>query len=150
MVMDVYQYEAAVRYDAVVSFEVLEHLPDQAKYISRCAELLKPGGTLVLTTPNAAAARWYWAESKHLAQRQPVEHWLSRKRLLRLLRPHCTVHHVATREATYSRRGVMRLVNSTKLKKAFELLGLGGMPKRMWEDMGFGCYLFVFASRRSE
>lgn len=150
MVMDVYRYEPAVRYDAVVSFEVLEHMPDQAQYIARCAQLLKPGGSLILTTPNAAAGRWYWAKAKHLAQRQPVENWLSRKQLLRLLRPQFAVHHVATHEATYSRRGIMRLVNSTKLSKVLGLLHLGRLPKRMWEAMGFGCYLFVVARRRAQ
>lgn len=39
-------------YDGVVSVEVIEHVPNDAAFISQIHRLLKPGGSLVLTTPN--------------------------------------------------------------------------------------------------
>ncbi len=39
-------------YDAVTCLEVLEHVPDPAQLIDHCAQLLKPGGDLVLSTLN--------------------------------------------------------------------------------------------------
>jgi SAM-dependent methyltransferase len=41
-------------FDAVVSFQVIEHVPDDRMYVSEVSRVLRPGGQLVLTTPNAA------------------------------------------------------------------------------------------------
>jgi 2-polyprenyl-3-methyl-5-hydroxy-6-metoxy-1,4-benzoquinol methylase len=38
--------------DVVVSNQVVEHLWDQAGFVAECARVLRPGGRLVLTTPN--------------------------------------------------------------------------------------------------
>ena len=38
-------------YEAVVSVEVIEHMYDPRLFLRRCFELLKPSGTLLLTTP---------------------------------------------------------------------------------------------------
>ncbi len=40
-------------FDVVISQEVLEHVPDQSSYIATASKLLRPGGYLILTTPNA-------------------------------------------------------------------------------------------------
>jgi SAM-dependent methyltransferase len=41
-------------FDAVVSFQVIEHVPGDRLYVSALSRVLKPGGQLILTTPNAA------------------------------------------------------------------------------------------------
>lgn len=41
-------------FDAVVSFQVIEHVPGDRRYVSAVSRVLKPGGQLLLTTPNAA------------------------------------------------------------------------------------------------
>lgn len=38
--------------DLVVSSQVVEHLWDQDRFVRECARVLRPGGRLVLTTPN--------------------------------------------------------------------------------------------------
>ena len=38
--------------DAVVSAQTVEHLWDQDTFVSECARVLRPGGRLLLTTPN--------------------------------------------------------------------------------------------------
>ena len=43
----------AARYDVVCSFQVLEHVADPASFINACLKALRPGGLLLLSTPNA-------------------------------------------------------------------------------------------------
>ncbi len=38
--------------DAVVSLQTIEHLWDQPRFVAECVRVLRPGGLLVLTTPN--------------------------------------------------------------------------------------------------
>ncbi len=40
------------RYDVVCSFQVLEHTSDPKSFIESCIKVLKPGGTLIITTPS--------------------------------------------------------------------------------------------------
>jgi SAM-dependent methyltransferase len=44
----------AASFDAVVSFEVVEHLREQEAFVDELARVLRPDGVLVLSTPNAA------------------------------------------------------------------------------------------------
>jgi 2-polyprenyl-3-methyl-5-hydroxy-6-metoxy-1,4-benzoquinol methylase len=39
-------------YDLVVSFQVIEHLRDQAGFLAACARLTRPGGWVAVATPN--------------------------------------------------------------------------------------------------
>jgi SAM-dependent methyltransferase len=55
-------------FDAVVMWHVIEHQRDPRGFLRSCASRLKPGGVLLLTTPNAASliarvsgAAWEWA-----------------------------------------------------------------------------------------
>ena len=40
------------QYDVVVAAEVIEHLADTDGFLHQCAAHVKPGGTVILTTPN--------------------------------------------------------------------------------------------------
>ena len=39
-------------FDAVVTFQVIEHVPGPRDFIGECARVLRPGGRLILSTPN--------------------------------------------------------------------------------------------------
>lgn len=41
-------------FDVIVSFEMYEHLEKPREYLRECARVLKPGGRLILSTPNRA------------------------------------------------------------------------------------------------
>jgi 2-polyprenyl-3-methyl-5-hydroxy-6-metoxy-1,4-benzoquinol methylase len=43
---------AADSFDTVISCETIEHVPDPPRAVRELARVLKPGGTLFLTTPN--------------------------------------------------------------------------------------------------
>ena len=42
----------AATYDAVVSLQTVEHLWDQDAFVAECRRVLRPGGRLILSTPN--------------------------------------------------------------------------------------------------
>ncbi len=44
----------AAAFDLVVSFETVEHVPEPARFLDECARVLRPGGALVISTPNVA------------------------------------------------------------------------------------------------
>ena len=53
-------------YDVISAFDVIEHVIDPSEFIRNVSELLKPGGVLVLTTPDTRSvmarmmgSRWY-------------------------------------------------------------------------------------------
>ncbi len=46
------------KFDAVVIFDVLEHVPDDAQALSRIGHALKPGGLVVALVP---AGQWLWS-----------------------------------------------------------------------------------------
>ena len=59
------QHYPTARFDAVTLNHVVEHLPDALVTLSECHRILKPGGILVLYTPNSvslghAVFRSYW------------------------------------------------------------------------------------------
>lgn len=63
-------------FDYVVSSEVIEHTPDPKKAIQELYRVLKPGGVMVLTTPNKF---WYFslriANALNLRPYQGLENW---------------------------------------------------------------------------
>lgn len=68
-----------IKYDLIISSEVIEHLLNQEQYIKNATQLLKPGGHLILTTPDK---RWYNAffSNKNI-EPQAYEFWLSKNQL---------------------------------------------------------------------
>jgi len=50
--IEAFRARSSEKFAVVCSFQVLEHVTDPAGFIRECAELLKPGGRLILSTPN--------------------------------------------------------------------------------------------------
>ena len=105
-------------YDIVVSQEVIAHVPDQAAYIDRAADLLKTGGYLIITTPNKFVMdRGDWPP-------QPPSHielWFTMARLKRCLRRRFRIIRTTT-ITPLGNRGILRLVNSHKLNAVSKVI----------------------------
>ena len=132
-------------FDVVVSQEVIAHVPDQTGYVERAARVLKPGGYLIVTTPNPFVHfRNHWAPIPP----GHIEQWLSRGALKRLLRPHFRVLRTTT-VVPMGHGGILRLVNSPKLNWALGPLFSAERIEAFKEWAGFGWTQIVLAQKRS-
>lgn len=51
--VEAYAASRPVPHDMVCAFQVLEHVADQRAFIAACAEVCRPGGRVIFSTPNA-------------------------------------------------------------------------------------------------
>jgi SAM-dependent methyltransferase len=73
-VTDASQYtEGAADYDAVMALDVLEHVLDPGQLLTSCWTLLKPGGLLLLQTPNTRSLR-HRLQGAAWEMRDPAQH----------------------------------------------------------------------------
>lgn len=49
---------AGGRFDVVLALEIVEHVPDMPAFVASCAELIKPGGLMVVSTINRTPKAW--------------------------------------------------------------------------------------------
>lgn len=66
------------RFDTVLSFHMVEHLPEPQRFLQEAARVLRPGGILVLATPNPQGigarlmkARWSGLVPEHISLLPP-------------------------------------------------------------------------------
>ncbi|MGE5100735.1 MAG: class I SAM-dependent methyltransferase [Deltaproteobacteria bacterium] len=105
-------------FDVVVSMEVIEHIerPLQPKFVDVAHRVLKPGGHLILTTPNARTMRAMAGGGREWSN-QPIEDWLDADELRRLLGARFQVHRVDSIILGMGVRGLYRFMNSTKVNR---------------------------------
>jgi cyclopropane fatty-acyl-phospholipid synthase-like methyltransferase len=128
------------RFDVVVSLEVIEHIEDQPAFLRVCDHYLKPGGYLILTTPNAritmratdAAWRKAWLN-------QPVELHLDQRQLVRLLSEQFEVQSISSIVEGFGREGVYRFLHARPFLRLFRDTLL---------KYGFGLHLVAVARKR--
>jgi 2-polyprenyl-3-methyl-5-hydroxy-6-metoxy-1,4-benzoquinol methylase len=101
-------------FDAIVMVDVFEHLKDPKAALERCHELLAPGGTLVLVTPDPSS----------LTARLAGARWWSY-----LLAHHCLVPRVTVRELLAA-RGLVRVAEHPYVRVFSYGYWLAGLAER--------------------
>lgn len=66
--------ESGARFDLVTALEIIEHVPDPARFVAACAACLKPGGVLVVSTLNRTLRAFAFA----IVGAEYVLRWLPR------------------------------------------------------------------------
>ena len=139
----------AAEFDLVVSQEVIEHIERslQPKFLAIANQLLKPGGYLILTTPNRPTLNAIPAGGRSYTN-QPIEEWLNARDLRQLMRKAgFDVLHLNSLILGVGSRGLYRFVNSTKLHRLWKVLGMGEFSKWAACRAGFGLHLIVLARK---
>ena len=131
-------------YDVVISQEVIEHIEEQEKYIEVCYNILKPGGYLILTTPNKKVfdhmkgGNW---------SKQPIEKVLSPKPLKKLVREKFKILDYDSIILNFGRLGYFKLVNHSLFTGFFNKIGLKLTREKLLGKLGFGLHQCIFAKK---
>jgi 2-polyprenyl-3-methyl-5-hydroxy-6-metoxy-1,4-benzoquinol methylase len=135
-------------FDVVVSQEVIAHVEDQPKYVELAAEVLKPGGYLIITTGNKFVMDRLGDVGWHPYPPEHIERELSRGRLRKMLAPRFGVLKNFT-IIPHGNRGILRLLNSHKLNswagRIVSQQKLNGWKERA----GFGWQIIVLARKKA-
>jgi 2-polyprenyl-3-methyl-5-hydroxy-6-metoxy-1,4-benzoquinol methylase len=130
-------------FDVIVTSEVLSHVPDQRVFIHRLAELLKPGGFLLITSQN----KFVFERTENISPPDGwIRQWVTMKTLKSLLREDFSIRRATTLEPE-GHLGVLRIINSRKVNRFCN--SMFGAPRiKQWkESAGFGQSLFVVATK---
>ncbi len=119
----------AARFDLVVALEVIEHISAYRNALQTWADLVKPGGALVMTTPNAwSPLGRYWRDPTHVSVKSPNV-W--RREMLPLASWE-SLQSSTAQFVPYTWRldGVMRIFPLPVMGASFRLLAVKNGPSR--------------------
>lgn len=138
---------APASFDVAVSCEVLSHVADQPAFLARIAEILKPGGRLMIATQNRPALMRNDIPPPAPGQ---LRHWVDRRELAALLGAEFEVEELFSITPRFN-RGVLRILNSGRLAAAASRAGLGPAMRglrRLEEMADLGWTLMARARKR--
>ncbi len=135
-------------FDVVVSQEVIEHVDDQAMFLERIAELLKPGGYLILTTPNEFLMKNMNPKTRKRWKDQPIENRLHKKELLALIAENFTTKRFGSTTLQYGKFGIYQLINLKILRSILKTLHLTRLWEMFWLSHGYGLHFHILAKKK--
>ncbi|NPU23956.1 class I SAM-dependent methyltransferase [Bradyrhizobium denitrificans] len=134
-------------YDVAISLEVLAHVADQPAFLAKIADLLKPGGCLMLATQNKPVLQMNDIPAAAPGQ---IRRWTDRHELSQLLAGRFNVQKMFSLTPFYN-RGLLRYVNAPKVRRIAQSIGLGGVHRAMrraQEKAWLGWTIMVMANVR--
>ena len=139
---DITSYRSSKKFDVVISSEVIEHIDDKKSFFDTARSLLKPGGHLIITTPNAKLYPHY---SRTKSEMQPIENWPSATDIRRLAAPDFTVirHETFMFDVFYT--GMFRIISAPKLISACRTLRLEAARQWLHRKFGLGLHQILHA-----
>ena len=142
---DIHTLDLSVNpFDVIVTLETFSHVPDQAAFVHRLSQLLKPGGYLLLTTQNKSVFERRADVRPNISY---IRKWVTMKTLECFLQPEFSLRHAITLEPE-GHLGLLRVINSRRINNLFDAALGASLVKRLKESAGFGQTLFVVAVKR--
>ncbi|KAI5122095.1 hypothetical protein M0805_002217 [Coniferiporia weirii] len=124
--------EESKRFDVVCSMEVLEHVDNPAAFLRSCAELVKPGGHLFLSTISRTPLAYLltiFAAEKLLRLVEPGTHTFSK-----YVKPSELVEFFQKPLSAADRPWISRVYNGVPTRREAEVRGMAFLPwKGSWE-----------------
>jgi SAM-dependent methyltransferase len=135
-------------FDIVVSQEVIAHVENQPKYVERAAEVLKPGGYLIITTGNKFIMDRLGDVGWHVFPPEHIETELYRGQLKRMLGKHFEVLKDFT-VIPQGHGGILRLLNSHSLNSFLAKFVSEEKLTKLKEKAGFGWQMIFLARKKA-
>lgn len=130
-------------FDLVVSSEVLEHLNEKRRYLDTLHRITKPGGWVLITTPNKKL-KPYW-DAAGMGEGL-FEDWLTPRELRALCSGFTIVRH-STFLYDFSYTGVYRWLNAKKLRALLERCNLAPAYDALRDMLDHGLYQILLARK---
>lgn len=139
------------QFDVVVSQEVLEHIEYHRKmaYLKTAMHILKPGGYLIVTTPNKRIMKAMPNGGRDWSH-QPIEDWVDSDLLYEYLhRSRFQILDISSIILGMGGNLGCRIVNSAKIHAALSAIGALDAWKRVAERRCYGLHLVALARKPS-
>ncbi|NNE14191.1 MAG: methyltransferase domain-containing protein [Saprospiraceae bacterium] len=133
-------------YDVIISQEVIEHINEQDEYLKVCYNALKPGGYLILTTPNKNVLD-HMKDGKNWSN-QPIENTLSKVQLKRLIKKKFEILDYDSIIMNFGDQGVYKLINSRYAIGIANKLGLKTWREKRLGKLGYGLHQCILAVKK--
>ncbi|GAA3571772.1 class I SAM-dependent methyltransferase [Snuella lapsa] len=131
-------------YDVVISQEVIEHIEDQDAYLRVCYEVLKPGGYLIMTTPNKKVFDHMeggnWSD-------QPIEKIMSPKQFKRLVSSYFRLLKYDSIILDFGKKGYFKWINHRWVIGGCNKLGLWSVREFLMSKFGFGMHQCILGRK---
>lgn len=132
-------------YDILISQEVIEHITDQDKYIDECHKLLKPKGTLILTTPN----KFYFDRLKGgNYSRQPIENIVDAIQLKMLVSKKFKIKSIYSLINAKGDFGVYKWISNRYLLFLIKKVGLNAWFQEFLSTRCYKLHLVIIAQKK--
>lgn len=134
------------QFDLVVSSEVIEHLTDKHAYVDNLRRITKPGGWVLITTPNKKL-KPYW-DAADMGEGL-FEDWLGVRELRALFADFTIVdHHTFLYDFAYT--GIYRWLNAKKLRALLNACGLVPLYDGLRRMLAHGLYQVLLARKNNK
>jgi 2-polyprenyl-3-methyl-5-hydroxy-6-metoxy-1,4-benzoquinol methylase len=143
---DVFRRPLPAERDLVVSSEVIEHVADQARFIDVLVDATRPGGWVLITTPNRRLERAW--RTRPTFRPQPIEHWLLPAELRTLVALRCQIIRSETFFFGCGEGITDRLATRRPLQALRSRTGGRDPASRCLSRLERGLYSIVLARRR--
>lgn len=139
------------RFDILISTEVIEHILESESYLKNIEKLLKPGGHLIMTTPNK---KWFdqFFEFGNKKSDQPYELWHTLAGLkANLINLNFSILRAGTFRSnwifTFKTFGLLRLISNRFFHKILYWTGCKKLFLKLADWAGLGIYLIIVARK---
>lgn len=146
-VQDILKWRPEKKYDIVVSSEVIEHIQQKEMYVDTIMHILKPGGFLILTTPNGRVKKNWDAAGMGA---QIVEEWLTPKELLAIFGKPMQMLSIKTFIFDFCYTGIYRVISAPKVLKIIDSFGLMPIYDTFRMMSGLGLYQIYVGRLKSD